>query len=73
MTLNEVTRRLESIQWQSENDLSVEIVVVDHSVVGPSPTVHIKAIGVGFDWDSGKVLIFTEPEVTQMKEASNET
>jgi hypothetical protein len=44
-------------------DIQVGIVVKTVGQIGGTPTVAIKSIDAGFDWDSGKLMIFPEKDV----------
>lgn len=53
-----------------DDDLNneVEIVIESQGSVGAKPTVKIKNIDVGFDWDKNKILIYTDTPVIQLTE-----
>lgn len=44
-----------------------EVVVkikLPYSTVGAMPTVKVKSVHMGFDWDAGKLIIYPEEELT---------
>lgn len=43
-----------------EMDKSLEIAVVSQGSMGGSPTVKIKNMVCGIDWDAGKLIIYPE-------------
>lgn len=45
---------------------NVEIVVMSQGSIGPTPTVNIKNIQLGFDWDNGKILIFADAPIIKL-------
>ena len=51
--------------WEPPEKTSVQI-IIHRPGVGPTPSVPIRSIHVGFDWNKGKVLI--HPEI-RLKEA----
>jgi len=47
------------------DDLDVVIAVkLPYATVGPMPTVDVRSISTGFDWDSGKLIIQPERVLT---------
>ncbi len=44
----------------------VEIVIESQGSIGGTPTVKIKNIQVGFDWDNKKILIYTDTPVIKL-------
>lgn len=65
MTVKELRDYLNSLTPGHDND-RVCIRVFDMKTFGGTPTVSIKSIHNGFDWDSGKHIIITEPEVIRL-------
>jgi hypothetical protein len=51
--------RLEQ-QYPHPADIQVGIVVQTVGSIGGTPTVTVKSINAGFDWDAGKLLIYPE-------------
>lgn len=45
---------------------NVEIVVMSQGSIGPTPTVKINNIQLGFDWDNGKILIFADSPIVKL-------
>jgi len=42
-------------------------VVVSEPSIGATATISVKTIGQGFDWNHGKVMIFTEQPIIRKK------
>lgn len=56
----------DSLQYhsnQTAQDIQVGIVVKTAGSAGATPTVNIKSISLGFDWDNGKLLVFPEKDL----------
>ncbi|MGK3404274.1 hypothetical protein ACSLNT_29605, partial [Escherichia coli] len=51
-------RRVRSSYSSRSRDMDVTIVVHSPGSIGSTPSVEVQSIHAGFDWDSGKVLIF---------------
>lgn len=49
-------------------DLEVCVVVKSSGAVGGTPVVNVKSVGVGFDWDHGKFMIYTEEDVMRVNQ-----
>ena len=47
------------------DDLELAVVVKQSGSIGPSASVAVKYMSVGFDWDMGKILIYTEEPVAK--------
>ncbi|CAD5991759.1 DUF551 domain-containing protein [Escherichia coli] len=57
--------RILSNNHRHRRDMDVTIVVHSPGSIGSTPSVEVQSIHAGFDWDSGKVLIFpTQPLTT---------
>lgn len=48
------------------DDLEVYILDTKFGGIGPSPSVKVRGVSEGFDWDSGKVLIHPEKNMTSV-------
>lgn len=55
---SELVNRILSNNHSHRRDMDVTIVVHSPGSIGSTPSVEVKSIRAGFDWDSGKVLIF---------------
>lgn len=49
------------------DDCTVTINVNCPGSIGPTPMVEVKAIGPGFDWDAGRIMIFGNEELIPHK------
>ena len=58
--------QMQPIQLKPES-ITVGIVVKTIGTVGGTPTVGIKSMQVGFDWDHGRLLIFADSDVREIK------
>lgn len=47
-------------------DMDIKIVVHSPGSVGATPTVDVKSIQAGFDWDAGQVMIFPAQSLTML-------
>ena len=65
MTVKELRDYLNSLEKYHDNDI-VCVRVFDAKTLGGAPTVKVKSIHSGFDWDSGKHTIITDPEVIKL-------
>ena len=62
---SELVNRILSNNHSHRRDMDVTIVVHSPGSIGSTPSVEVQSIHAGFDWDSGKVLIFpTQPLTT---------
>ncbi len=62
---SELVNRILSNNHRHRRDMDVTIVVHSPGSIGSTPSVEVQSIHAGFDWDSGKVLIFpTQPLTT---------
>ncbi|HEI4684061.1 TPA: hypothetical protein SI942_003094 [Escherichia coli] len=55
---SELVNRILSNNHSHRRDMDVTIVVHSPGSIGSTPSVEVQSIHAGFDWDSGKVLIF---------------
>lgn len=62
--VNELVRVAE-MQHKDVEDIDVKIYVKVVGSVGPLPTVDIKHIGIGVDWDSGRCIITPEKDLRE--------
>jgi hypothetical protein len=66
MKLSELHRIVDlhhSDQLREDPEVVIKI-KLPYSTVGASPTVKAKSTHLGFDWDSGKFIIYPEEELT---------
>jgi hypothetical protein len=59
--------RIVNLHQRDELREDPEVVInikLPYSTVGASPTVKVKSMHLGFDWDSGKFIIHPEEELT---------
>lgn len=66
MRVKELRDYLNSLESYHDNDV-ICVRVFDPKTFGGTPTVSIKSIHNGFDWDSGRHIIVTDPEVIRLK------
>ena len=59
MTINETKAVIDNIVTNGNGDHKL-VVKIKGSGFGPSPAEPVKGIFEGFDWDSGRVIIYTE-------------
>ena len=57
---------------QDYDDPEIRIVISSHNSVGGTPTVGVKNMYCGFDWDAGKMMIFTDKPVMRTDQKSIE-
>ena len=70
---SELVNRILSNNHRHRRDMDVTIVVHSPGSIGSTPSVEVQSIHAGFDWDSGKVLIFpTQPLTTLTPEQREE-
>jgi hypothetical protein len=62
--VNEIVRVAE-MQHKDVENIDVKIYVKVVGTVGPLPTVDIKHIGIGVDWDSGRCIITPEKDLRE--------
>ncbi|HCL9819561.1 TPA: DUF551 domain-containing protein [Escherichia coli] len=58
--------RVLSNNHSDRRDMDVTIVVHSPGSIGSTPSVEVQSIHAGFDWDSGKVLIFPAQPLTTL-------
>lgn len=63
---SELVNRILSNNHSHRRDMDVTIVVHSPGSIGSTPSVEVQSIHVGFDWDSGKVLIFPSQPLTTL-------
>ncbi|EDS2399056.1 hypothetical protein GTT44_004001 [Salmonella enterica] len=63
---SELVNRILSNNHSHRRDMNVTIVVHSPGSIGSTPSVEVQSIHAGFDWDSGKVLIFPAQPLTTL-------
>ena len=63
---SELVNRILSNNHSHRRDMDVTIVVHSPGSIGSKPSVEVQSIHAGFDWDSGKVLIFPAQPLTTL-------
>lgn len=63
---SELVNRILSNNHSHRRDMDVTIVVHSLGSIGSTPSVEVQSIHAGFDWDSGKVLIFPSQPLTTL-------
>ena len=63
---SELVNRILSSNHSHRRDMDVTIVVHSPGRIGSTPSVEVQSIHAGFDWDSGKVLIFPAQPLTTL-------
>ncbi|EOS8624929.1 hypothetical protein ACNOY6_004806 [Escherichia coli] len=63
---SELVNRILSSNHSHRRDMDVTIVVHSPGSIGSTPSVEVQSIHAGFDWDSGKVLIFPAQPLTTL-------
>ncbi|WP_396069251.1 hypothetical protein [Escherichia coli] len=63
---SELVNRILSNNHSHRRDMDVTIVVHSPGRIGSTPSVEVQSIHAGFDWDSGKVLIFPAQPLTTL-------
>ncbi len=63
---SELVNRILSNNHSQRRDMDVTIVVHSPGRIGSTPSVEVQSIHAGFDWDSGKVLIFPAQPLTTL-------
>ncbi len=63
---SELVNRILSNNHSHRRDMDVTIVVHSPGSIGSTPSVAVQSIHAGFDWDSGKVLIFPAQPLTTL-------
>ncbi|UUN50963.1 hypothetical protein A7A17_25320 (plasmid) [Escherichia coli] len=63
---SELVNHILSNNHSHRRDMDVTIVVHSPGSIGSTPSVEVQSIHAGFDWDSGKVLIFPSQPLTTL-------
>ncbi|EPT5695795.1 hypothetical protein ACVRGQ_002238 [Escherichia coli] len=63
---SELVNRILSNNHSHRRDMDVTIIVHSLGSIGSTPSVEVQSIHAGFDWDSGKVLIFPAQPLTTL-------
>ncbi|MDH7181129.1 hypothetical protein QE529_13760 [Escherichia coli] len=63
---SELVNRILSNNHSHHRDMDVTIVVHSPGSIGSTPSVEVQSIHAGFDWDSGKVMIFPAQPLTTL-------
>ncbi|EGF5374419.1 DUF551 domain-containing protein [Escherichia coli] len=63
---SELVNRILSNNHSHRRDMDVTIVVHSPGSIGSTPSIEVQSIHAGFDWDSGKVLIFPSQPLTTL-------
>ena len=63
---SELVNRILSNNHSHRRDMDVTLVVHSPGSIGSRPSVEVQSIHAGFDWDSGKVLIFPAQPLTTL-------
>ena len=63
---SELVNRILSNNHSHRRDMDVTIVVHSPGSIGSTPSVEVQSIHAGFDWGSGKVLIFPSQPLTTL-------
>ena len=63
---SELVNRILSNNHSHRRDMHVTIVIHSPGSIGSTPSVEVQSIHAGFDWDSGKVLIFPAQPLTTL-------
>ncbi|HAX4805999.1 TPA: DUF551 domain-containing protein [Escherichia coli] len=63
---SELVNRILSNNHSHRRDMDVTIVIHSPGIIGSTPSVEVQSIHAGFDWDSGKVLIFPAQPLTTL-------
>lgn len=72
MTLSELKELVEQMEQQAVrqrlNLEEIQVVIASHKVglIGGTPSTNIKDINLGFDWDSGKLIIYPEQTLREI-------
>lgn len=64
MKFNELKQLIDLYDDFHENPEVVIKIKLPYSTVGAMPTVKVRSVHMGFDWDAGKLIIYPEEEVT---------
>jgi len=64
MKFNELKQLIDLYDDFNENPEVVIKIKLPYSTVGAMPTVKVRSVHMGFDWDAGKLIFYPEEEVT---------
>lgn len=66
MKLREFRRVIDAYADSQPNysDLSVEV-VLNQSSIGATPTSQVDCVLLGFDWDTGKLMLYTKDQIVK--------
>jgi hypothetical protein len=66
MKLSELKQFVDrQLEFNGREDPEVVIrIKMPYTTVGASPTVKVKTVQMGFDWDSGKFMLYPEEDLT---------
>ena len=65
MYLHEISERISRLSGHAP-ELDVRIVIQSQGSVGATPSVAVRDVVAGFDWDNGKLLIYPEHALTSL-------
>lgn len=65
MLLHEISERIIRLSGNAP-ELDVRIVIQSQGSVGSTPSVAVREVVAGFDWDNGKLLIYPEQPLTPL-------
>jgi hypothetical protein len=70
MKLSELLPLLNHIAdgYLPDKDLTICIPIYGMNTIGADPTSIVRNISVGFDWDKGKLMLWTEDKLTKLTE-----
>lgn len=66
MIIDAAFDRTNAYDGQNAENIQVGIKVFRVGAVGGTPVVPIKSVHMGFDWDKGKLIMTTEPELREV-------
>ncbi|EFI8984369.1 ead/Ea22-like family protein [Escherichia coli] len=66
MKFSELVNCILSNRHSQRRDMDITIVVHSPGSIGSTPSVAVRSIRAGFDWDSGKMLIFPAQPLTTL-------
>ena len=64
MKFNELKQYIDLYDDFREDPEVVIKIKLPYSTVGAMPTVKVRSVHMGFDWDAGKLIIYPEEELT---------
>lgn len=71
--LRDICERYLSTAQNYRKDLDVCVVIKTSGSIGGTPVVAVKNCQVGFDWNSGKFMIYTEEPVMKVDQMTLDT